>query len=200
MGRGIVIGILAAVLVGAGFFYLGYKPVAENIAVLEQEIVAAETENAALVQERNRLTRIEDAQFEYRAAVGLLETYIPTSPQQSELINALKALAVDSSVAWSSVSFGVPAESPDGLYSEVRFSVQIEGNYFELLGYLHSMEQMDRVVRIESASFTPSVGENGLVTLTAGINATAFTTGDVGLVVVTDGEEAAAEEPITEDQ
>jgi len=41
MGRGLVIGILAVVLMGAGFFYHGYKPVAENIAVLEQEIVAA---------------------------------------------------------------------------------------------------------------------------------------------------------------
>jgi Tfp pilus assembly protein PilO len=200
MRRGLVIGILFAVLVGAGFFYLGYKPVAENIAVLEVEVLAAEAENATLVQERNRLTRIEDAQFEYRAAVGLLETFIPTSPQQSELINGLKALAVDSSVLWSGVSFGAPADTDDGVYSEVRFGLQIEGNYFELLGYLHSMEEMDRVIRIESASFSPSVGENGLVTLTASINATAFTTGDVSLVVVTDEEEAAAEEPATEDQ
>ena len=193
MGRGLLVGLLVAVLIGAGFFYLGIKPIQDNIADIDQQILAAEGENATLLQERNRLTRIEDAEFEYRAAVGQLETYVPTSPQQSELINGLKSLATDSSVEWSGVSFSLPTLVVDTSYSEVRFVVQIEGSYFELLGYLHSMEEMERVVRIESATFSPSVADNGIVTLTASINATAFTTGDVGLVNVDLPEETEAD-------
>jgi Tfp pilus assembly protein PilO len=194
MGRGLLVGFLLALLIGAGFYYLGVKPIQEEIAEIDQQILAAEGENATLLQERNRLTRIEDAEFEYRAAVGQLETYVPTSPLQSELIIGLKSLAVDSSVEWTGVSFSLPTAVPDVNYSEIHFAVQIEGSYFELLGYLHSMEEMERVVRIEGATFSPSVSENGIVSLTASISATAFTTGDVGLITVDLPEEEAPEE------
>lgn len=195
MGKGILIGFLIALLIGAGFFYLGIKPTQEEIADLEQQTLVAEGENATLLQERNRLTRIEDAEFEYRAAVGQLETYVPSGPQQSELINGLKALAVDASVDWTGVSFSLPTLIAEAEYSEMRFVVQIEGSYFELLGYLHSMEEMERVIRIDGATFSPTVGDNGIVSLSASINATAFTTGDVGLVNVDFlAEQAAAEQ------
>ncbi len=194
MGRGLLVGFLLALLIGAGFYYLGVKPIQEQITEIDQQILAAEGENATLLQERNRLTRIEDAEFEYRAAVGQLETYVPTSPLQSELIIGLKSLAVDSSVEWTGVSFSLPTAVPDVNYSEIHFAVQIEGSYFELLGYLHSMEEMERVVRIEGATFSPSVAENGIVSLTASISATAFTTGDVGLMNVDISEEEAPEE------
>ena len=194
MGRGLLVGFLLALLIGAGFYYLGVKPIQEQITEIDQQILAAQGENATLLQERNRLTRIEDAEFEYRAAVGQLETYVPTSPLQSELIIGLKSLAVDSSVEWTGVSFSLPTAVPDVNYSEIHFAVQIEGSYFELLGYLHSMEEMERVVRIEGATFSPSVAENGIVSLTASISATAFTTGDVGLMNVDIPEEEAPEE------
>jgi Tfp pilus assembly protein PilO len=194
MGRGLLVGFLLALLIGAGFYYLGVKPIQEQITEIDQQILAAQGENATLLQERNRLTRIEDAEFEYRAAVGQLETYVPTSPLQSELIIGLKSLAVDSSVEWTGVSFSLPTAVPDVNYSEIHFAVQIEGSYFELLGYLHSMEEMERVVRIEGATFSPSVAENGIVSLTASISATAFTTGDVGLINVDIPEEEAPEE------
>ncbi len=199
MNMRVVLGSLLAVLVGAGFYFLAISPIIENTNVIEGETAAAEQQGAALTGERNRLLRIQENELHYIDAVGELEASIPTSPNQSELINAFEALATESAVDWEGASFGQPTASAEAAYNEISLNVQVSGQYFELLGYLYSMQDLDRLVRIDSATFAPSVDEN-IVDLAVTISATAFTTGEV-LVTAPVEEEPAPEstEGATED-
>jgi Tfp pilus assembly protein PilO len=174
----ILLGGLLAVLVGVGFYFLVLAPIGENTEQIEAQTASEVTREATLMTERNRLLRVQEAELRYIDAVGELEASIPTSPNQSELINALEALATESAVGWQGATFAQPATNEDGGYNEIQLNVQVTGQYFELLGYLYGMEELDRLIRINSASFAPSV-EDTTVELAVTINATAFTTGEI---------------------
>lgn len=178
MNAKILLGGLLAVLVGAGFWFLVITPIIENTETIEASTQAEEDTQAQLVTQRNRLLRVKDNELQYTDAVGVLEAAIPTNPAQSELINALEALANESAVTWEGASFGTPTPVQDGDYNQIQLSVSLTGQYFELLGYLYGMQELDRLIRVDAAAFSPSV-EDGRVTLGVSISATAFTTGDI---------------------
>ncbi len=174
----ILLGGLLAVLVGVGFYFLVLAPIAQNTEEIEAQTASEVSREATLMTERNRLLRVQEAELQYIDAVGELEASIPTSPNQSELINALEALATESAVGWEGATFAQPATNDEGGYNEILLNVQVTGQYFELLGYLYGMEELDRLIRINSATFAPSV-EDSQVELAVTINATAFTTGQI---------------------
>jgi Tfp pilus assembly protein PilO len=190
----ILLGGLLAVLVGVGFYFLVLAPIAQNTEEIEAQTASEVQREATLMTERNRLLRVQEAELQYIDAVGELEASIPTSPNQSELINALEALATESAVGWQGATFAQPATNEDGGYNEIQLNVQVTGQYFELLGYLYGMEELDRLIRINSAAFAPSVEENQ-VELAVTINATAFTTGEILTSEVT----APAAEEVADD-
>lgn len=186
-----ILGVLLAVLVGVGFWFLAITPIIENTEEIQDQTASEAQRESALMGERNRLLRIQEAELQYIDAVGELEEAIPPNPNQSELINALEALATESAVVWQGATFGQPAATEDGNYNEIPINVQVSGQYFELLGYLYSMEDQGRLLRIDGATFSPAVEDN-IVELGVTINATAFTTGEILTVEVDEPEAAEA--------
>ncbi len=179
----LLLGTLLAILVAAGFWFLVISPIIDNTNEIAAQTESEQQREAALTAERNELLRIQEAELQYIDAVGELEASIPASPSQSELINALETLATESAVTWNGASFGTPAPNDEGGYNEIQTTVSVTGQYFELLGYLYGMEDLDRLIRLDSAAFSPAVEDN-TVELTVTIQATAFTTGDIAAPVV----------------
>ena len=180
MSRSFLIGLLLAILIGAGFWFLGASPVLENVADLEAQTEAAAQEEALLVQERNRLKRIQESELQYLDAVGAIERMVPSTPQQSDLINDLEALADDANVTWLGASFGEPTVD-DSLLRPVVVAAQIEGQYFELLSYLYAVQDLERILTVQTAAFSPSIDEDGRVELSVALTLTAYTTGELRL-------------------
>ena len=174
----ILLGSLLALLVGAGFWFFVITPIIESTDEVEVAIQAELDTKASLTMQRNRLLRVKEAELQYIDAVGALEASIPPSPAQSELINALEALATESAVVWNGATFGMPTVNPEGGYNQIQLTVALTGQYFELLGYLYGMQELDRLIRVDAATFAPNVDE-GRVELSVTIAATAFTTGDL---------------------
>ncbi len=188
MRRGLAIGLLLAVLAGLGFYFLMLQPVFDNISDLEAQTDVAVQQQATLLQERNRLHRIQDSELQYIDAIGEIDRMIPPTPQQSDLLNELEALAADTNVTWQGASFAEPTAGPDGNgLNQIGVSLQIEGQYYEVLGYLYAVQDLERILRVDSASFSPSQDEDGLTQLATSISLVAFTTGEVALPVA-DGE------------
>lgn len=180
----IILGSLLAVLVAAGFYFLVISPIVQNTQDIEAATEVETQREATLTAERNALLRVQEAELQYIDAVGELEASIPRTPNQSELINALEALATESAVVWNGATFGQPAApGPETDYNEITLAVSVTGQYFELLGYLYGMQDLDRLIRLDSAAFSPAVEDN-LVELTVTINATAFTTGNIAAPAV----------------
>ncbi len=192
MRRGLIIGLLLVMLAGVGFYYLLLQPVFDNITELEAQTELAVQQESVLLQERNRLRRIQESELQYIDAVGEIARMIPPTPQQSDLLNDLESLAADANVTWSGASFAEPAGSSAGNgLNQVGISLQIEGQYFEILAYLYAVQDMERILRVDSATFSPSQDEDGLTQLSTSISLVAFTTGGVGLPLVDAMEEGS---------
>ena len=197
----VLVSVLAALLVTAGWYLLLVKPVQDTIIDTEDQMIAAVEEERTLRAQRAVLQKIEDNMLSYLTAIGDLERSIPPSPQTASLIDDLSALAVETGVVWDAGAYGNPTQPEGEDYFEIPVNVSIQGQFFEVLGYLYGMAELDRLVRIESLAITPAQDDDGFTTLSVTINARAFTSADV-LVPddATEGkvDETPADEPPTD--
>ena len=58
-------------------------------------------------------------------------------------------------------------------------NISVEGQYFQILGYLYGIADLDRLVRVDGLNVSSSQSADGFTVLSTTINATAFTTGQV---------------------
>lgn len=195
--RKLLLGILFIIITSAAFFFLYVSPKQEEIQIREDELIAAETEELELLQRVAALRRIEARLVEYRDAVNQMSASIPADPEMDLLIIELNQLAVDSGVTWASGNWTVPSQpDPNGVRA-VNVAITISGQYFEVLGYLYGISEMDRLIRVESLSFASTLDDSGFNILTVSVAATTFTTGNVVVPVVIEEEATAPADTTT---
>lgn len=180
MRRALFIAIPVMLLLGAAFYFLSWTPVGEDIALQEQELAILQTEGQALTQRKISLERVNERLPEYDRANATMLLSIPTTPQVAALTDELSVLADQANVDWTQVSFGTPSEESDSGYREIGIALTIEGQYFEVLGYLYGLSELDRLVRVNSVDVSPTLdNDTGVNSLAVTINGTAFTTGEI---------------------
>ena len=177
--RKVLLGVLFVIITSAMFYFLVFSPKSEEIQIKEDEIAAAESQELQLRTRVADLRRIEARLVEYRDAVNQMTGSVPAEPEMDILILELNQLAVDSGVVWSSGNWSVPAEPTETGVRSINVSVTISGQYFEVLGYLYGISEMDRLIRVESLSFSPTLDDAGFNILSVTVTATTFTTGNV---------------------
>jgi len=188
----LLIGGLLALLLTAGWWFLLISPVNERVADAENQLLTAENDELQLLAQRRTLQTVEDNMLEYLAALGDLEGSIPPTPQTAALIDDLSVLADETGIDWRAGSYGQPQEVDTGVF-EIPLSISVEGQFFEVLGYLYGMADLERLVRIDSLSISPGQDEQGFTVLNVAISAKAYTTTDLGLAI-TDEESVPTEE------
>ena len=182
MRRALLIAIPTMLLLGAAFYFLSWSPLGEEIAIQEQELSTLQIESQALSQRLLTLERVNERLPDYDRANATMLLSIPATPQVDALTDELSVLADQANVFWKQVSFSTPgAQSATG-YREVDIATSVEGQYFEILGYLYGLSELDRLIRVNSVDVTPTLDkETGVNTLSVTINATAFTTGEISV-------------------
>lgn len=177
--RKLLLGLLFVIITSAAFYFLVYSPKSVEIDDAELQLQTLQTEEAQLRARVQSLRRIEARLVEYRDAVNQMAASVPSDPDMDVLIIELNQLAVDSGVTWNSGSWSVPAEpDPTGLRS-VPLAISVEGQYFEILGYLYGISEMDRLIVVDSLSFAPRLEDDGFNVITVSISAVTFTTGSI---------------------
>ncbi len=79
-------------------------------------------------------------------------------------------------------------------------ALTIKGQYFEILGYLYGLGELDRLVRVNSVAVSPALDdETGVNLLSVTINATAFTTGEIVVPATPEVDEPDIPEPAPEE-
>lgn len=208
MRRGqIFVAVVAALGVTALWWVFLVSPRASETADVEASIEAEQTREATLRQQIANLQRIKDQEVSYLFAIGQMENAIPELPMVDTFLEELNFLASRTGVILSQVSLATPAapaeDSPGPLAINVTMSV--EGQYFEMLGFLYGLEAMERLVRVETLALRPlevaddntDEGLEGddapdnlaegprprpdVTTLSAGISAVLFTRTDVAV-------------------
>ena len=170
---------LAVLLVTGAWWMLLISPKNGDIADLEQELIGAiDTEQRLRVQ-INELETIRQAEVEYLAALGRLDALIPERPLLEEFIEQIYQLTTETGVELQTLAPSLPSSADDTELREVAVSVQIEAKFFELLGFLFGLNDMERLVRVDAIAVSSSTDEVEGTILSASIEIKLFTLADL---------------------
>ncbi len=172
--------VTLAVLMVTGLWWMFLiSPKNADIADLEQELFGAiDTEQRLRVQ-INELEIIRQAEVEYLAGLGRLDALIPQRPLLEEFIEQIYELTTETGVELQTLAPSFPSAPGESDLREVAVSVQIEGEFFELLGFLFGLNDMERLVRVDAISVSSTTEEGGGTILSASIEVKLFTLADL---------------------
>jgi len=171
---------LAAVLVTAAWWMFLVSPRNGRITDLHGDLTVAEDTEARLRVQIRQLEEIRDREVEYLAALGQLESLIPERPLLDEFIEEIFALTNETGVDLQGLAPAVPAIAGEGSdLREVAVSAQIEGQFFEVLGFLFGLSEMERLVRVDAIAVSSADDESGTTILSVSIEMRLFTLADL---------------------
>lgn len=208
--RRLLVVFLVMILITALWWFFVVGPINERKDIAQIDLETAQTEEFTLRTTLSRLKKIEENQLEYATAIGQLEGAIPGAPRLAELIDDLSQLADENGLTWASGSYSLPRAVENTDIFEIGVSVQVQGQFFEILGYLYGIADLERIVRVDSISLSSSADEAGFHAMAASIGGVVFTTSEAVIPVelsslLSEVEEAldeavdeAAEEPSDE--
>lgn len=158
MRRGIILGaIVAALAVTALWWLFVVSPRNEEVADINAQLDAAEAREDSLRTQIRQLTSIKDQEVSYLFAIGQMETSIPENPEEAAFIDQVNFLADRTGVDLTNLTLAPPTRpiEEDASGFEIPTRIAVEGQYFEVLGFLYGLEAMERLVRVDSLTLSP---------------------------------------------
>lgn len=157
------------------FLVFALKPTALTIISLLQEIKGKEETIVVLDKKLSDLNRASDVFADNQAAVVDIETAVATSPHPDLIIQQVQGLAVKNSVDILGASIGqviiigtAPAKKSSsdvkplpGGAKEMPISINIRGNYPNLITFLKDFENLRIVTKIDNIAITSSTTDSG---------------------------------------
>jgi Tfp pilus assembly protein PilO len=179
MRRWTLLGILMAVLALAAWWFLLISPRNSRISEAQAQLEGAQQQEMTLRAQIVELQKIRDSQDKYLAAIGDLEVLIPKLPVLDDFINQIYELSVSTGVQLLSLSPSPPVPLEGSELREIGVATTIEGDFFEVLGFLFGLSDMERLVRVDGVSIASSQDELGGTILTVGLDMRLFTLTDL---------------------
>jgi type IV pilus assembly protein PilO len=156
--RLVAIAFGAAVLLLALWFLLLWSPQGNKLSDAKKRTDAAQAENSTL---ELRLARLQAAQKdapELMAQGEQLRRAIPETPELAQFILDANDAASAAGVDFLSISPTPPVPGVGAAPAEVHLSIAVTGTYFEVLDYLDRLNDLPRVVVIDTLGLTPGGG------------------------------------------
>ena len=151
----LLLGVLVLILLTVVWWLFIFGPKREAIAAANAELESAQLRQSTLQTRVAQLQEIKDNELSYMFAIGQMESSIPATPQADAFIEDMTFLADSTGVELMSITLAPPASSPDSAGFEVQVAMTVEGEFFEVLGFLYGIEALDRLVRVDSVGLTP---------------------------------------------
>jgi len=187
----LILAVLGVLIVTFAWWAFLISPRNSQIADLDQEKQAAIDTESRLRAQIVQLQEIRDREVEYLAALGRLDSLIPERPLLEEFIEQVNQLALDTGVDLKTLSPSLPTAVLESELREILVSLQIDGQFFEVIGFLFGLNDMERLVRVDAISVSSSTSETG-TSLSVTLEVRLFTLADVipllGIEQPTDGE------------
>ena len=143
------------------WYMMFFAPKGKEISRVGDEISAAEEDETSLRGQLTRLTEIDENAPAIEAELGKYADAIPTTPNLASFILGANEIAVTSGITWLSVAPSEPSVSTvPGAPSTIGLSIQIEGGFFQVLDYLNRLEDLERLVVVDSIQVSTSASED----------------------------------------
>lgn len=149
-------GVVVLALILFAFFLV--LPRGAEVRSVQAEVTAAETELGRLTIALAEIQQLDPAAI--GAELAVYRGQIPSTTDLPGLIESLVAIAKDSGVTLSSISFAGVGQSPAGGVASMPVSLAGAGTYFDVARFLFSLDHMDRLTKTDSISLTPGEGSS----------------------------------------
>ena len=172
-----LVAVGASIALLALWFVLLWGPQGGKLADAEEREEAAAAANAELELRRDRLVAAQADAPALQAKVEALRVAVPDSPDLAQFILDANDAATAAGVDFLSISPTPPAPSADPTQpAVVNLAIDVDGGYFQVLDYLNRVDDMDRIVVVDTLDLAPE-GEGGRTTgLSVSLSARMFTT------------------------
>jgi Tfp pilus assembly protein PilO len=175
-----IVGVLVGVVVLLLWNLLIFAPKGRDLSAAKKEAQAAQQVEAQLTQTLRALQEISKNGPEIAAKLDRLSAAVPTAPDLDGFILSANQIAVQSGIDWLSVSPSVAQPGTSGP-SVIPLTMSIQGGFFQVLDYLNRLEDLGRLVIVDSINVTAAGAEG------AGATGTATSSGAPALSVTLTG-------------
>lgn len=179
MRRWVILGVLVALLLAVAWWFFFISPRNASIAKAGDDLQAAQDQEMALRAQVGQLMAIRESEVEYLAGIGQLERLIPERPLLDEFIEAVYALCGTTGVELLNMAPAMPVPVTGSALRQITVSATVEGEFFEVLGFLFGVMDMDRLVRVDAISVSSGQDEAGVTTLSVSLSMRLFTLADL---------------------
>ena len=174
--RTITVGALAAVLIVGLWWMFVFSGIRSESSDVSEQIDAARGETRSLDTELKLLEDLEARAPETQAELDRLRQAVPDDAELASFIDAANALGSETGVTWLSVAPTAPAAGTAA--GTIPLAISVEGGYFQVLDYLNRLEDLSRLVVVDSVSLdaaeSAEASASGAPTLTATLTARMF--------------------------
>lgn len=151
--RAVAFVAVAVVGIVALWWVLVYSPLGSDLDDVRDELEQAEREESSLTAQLRRLQEIDENAPETDAELAMLAEAIPENPDLADFFLAAHEIEVQSGIDWLTVSPAEPAVTP-GSPPVIRLNLQLSGGFFQVLDYLNRLEDLDRLVIVDTLNVT----------------------------------------------
>jgi len=149
----ILIFIGTIVLFGGAFYALDYMPKAEEIAIAKDNVDRLEQQLRTVKIRAKSLQKFRD---EYAKVQERFQEALKLLPDKREIPNLLKNISqqgLDAKLEFR--LFSPQPEKPKDFYMEIPVSMEVRGEYQNVLNFFDRVGRMDRIVNILNISMKP---------------------------------------------
>lgn len=139
---------LGAVLVIALWWLFLFSPGQDELASVEDDIAAAESEQLSLQRRVVELEAVRARAPETEAAIARVQSVLPDSPELPAALRQIQAAADDAGVTLVGVATARPelVDEPIGLHA-ASLNLTAEASYFQLVDFLRRLENPEITAR-----------------------------------------------------
>lgn len=147
--RNVIAAVLGTIMALLAWNMLFFSPAGNDLSEAKDKRTTAESQSASLQSTLDRLLDLKKKQPQLTVERDFLSAKVPANPDLEVFIRAANDLSVESGLDWISIAPAEPAPGASGI-SEIRMTVQLAGGYYQVLDYLNRMEDMSRLVVLDS--------------------------------------------------
>ncbi len=181
MKRGMIVAIAAGgvVLILLWYFFL-FSPTSNDLNDTRQQVSEAQRQKQQLENTVRHLKELSNNRIQQQADLLALRKAVPEQPDLGEFILQANDIATASGVDWLAISPSPPVASTQGPKSTIALSMQIDGGFFQVLDYLNRLEDLDRLVIVDSVSISAGGAGSGSGTGSTGASSSSGSSSAAG--------------------
>jgi Tfp pilus assembly protein PilO len=158
----LIAGAVGAVVLILLWYFLLFAPTSSDLSSTRDEVSEVDSQNQELQNTIRRLKELSRNSVEQQAQLRTLRAAIPSPPDLGEFILQANEIASAAGIDWLSIAPNPPVASGGaGPTSTISLTIQVDGQFSAVLDYLNRLEDLERLVVVDSINVTTGGGADG---------------------------------------